>query len=263
MMSKDNEIIAIGGWGLAPGAAEVARFLAGPQGRLEELARATRIFSSSFAASGVSLCRTVRHGFRLGPLSKGHPYYGGAPERRPTRRAASPSSPAAGRASWRRPTRHQRSRRTIHRLQHPTSHRAETQSLLDDWITFRYFFVRKVMLAKYSYAFIALPGGFGTLDEIFETATLIQTGKIRKFPLVLIGREFWRPLLEFMSTGLVAENTIDQADLDRLIVTDSPREAVEAITDAAKRRFGLTYGPRMRRRWFFGENARLILAARG
>ena len=64
---------------------------------------------------------------------------------------------------------------------------------VDQWITFRHFFVRKVMLVKYSYAFIALPGGFGTLDEIFETATLIQTGKIRDFPLVLMGIEYWRP----------------------------------------------------------------------
>ncbi|HMA80690.1 MAG TPA: LOG family protein, partial [Candidatus Binatia bacterium] len=124
---------------------------------------------------------------------------------------------------------------------------------LDDWITFRHFFVRKVMLVKYSYAFIALPGGFGTLDEIFETSTLIQTAKIREFPLVLMNKEFWRPLIEFMSDRLVKEQTIDQADLDRLIVTDSAEEAVAAITEVAKRRFGLTYGPHMKRRWFFGE----------
>lgn len=67
------------------------------------------------------------------------------------------------------------------------------------------------MLVKYSYAFIALPGGFGTLDEIFEVATLLQTGKIRQFPLV-IGREFWRPLLDFPRTRFVVEGTIDTAD---------------------------------------------------
>jgi predicted Rossmann-fold nucleotide-binding protein len=98
-----------------------------------------------------------------------------------------------------------------------------------------------------------LPGGFGTLDEIFETATLIRTAKIREFPLVLMGREFWRPLPEFMANRLIAEKTIDQADFDRIIVTRSPLDAVEAITDLAKRRFGLTCGPRMKRRWFFGE----------
>ena len=69
---------------------------------------------------------------------------------------------------------------------------------LDRWVTFRHFFVRKLMLVKYSYAFIALPGGFGTLDEIFEVATLIQTRKIKEFPLVLVGEEFWHPLLDFL-----------------------------------------------------------------
>jgi uncharacterized protein (TIGR00730 family) len=109
------------------------------------------------------------------------------------------------------------------------------------------------MLVKYSYAFIALPGGFGTLDEIFETATLIQTAKIHNFPLVLMAREFWRPLLDFMADRLVRENTIDSRDLDRILVTDSPEEAVAAITDVARRRFGMTYGPRIKRRRILGE----------
>ena len=80
---------------------------------------------------------------------------------------------------------------------------------LDRWITFRHFYVRKVMLVKYSYAFVALPGGFGTLDEIFETAVLIQTGKIRDFPLVLMGQEFWQPLLDFVEMRLVREGVVD------------------------------------------------------
>jgi uncharacterized protein (TIGR00730 family) len=123
---------------------------------------------------------------------------------------------------------------------------------LDRWITFRHFFVRKVMLVKYSYAFVALPGGFGTLDEIFETATLIQTGKIREFPLVLLGRDFWHPLMEFLEDRLVREGTVDPADPKRLTVTDSPAEAVAVIADTAVRRFGLSYR-RPRRRWFLGE----------
>ena len=124
---------------------------------------------------------------------------------------------------------------------------------LDRWITFRRFFVRKVMLVKYSYAFIALPGGFGTLDEIFETATLIQTHKMQEFPLVLIGDAFWRPLLDFLERRLVAEGTCEPQDVKRIIVTDSPRQAVGAVTEVALRQFGLTYAPHLRRRWFLGE----------
>jgi uncharacterized protein (TIGR00730 family) len=124
---------------------------------------------------------------------------------------------------------------------------------LDDWMEFRYFFVRKLMLEKYSYAFVAMPGGIGTLDEIFETAVLVQTGKIREFPLVLMGTSFWAPLLKYLREGLVTAGTIDAADVDRWIVTDSPSEAVERIRHSAMKQFGLTYGPRMRRRWWLGE----------
>lgn len=109
------------------------------------------------------------------------------------------------------------------------------------------------MLVKYSYAFIAVPGGFGTLDEIFEVATLIQTGKVHEFPLVLVGRAYWRPLLEFIESRLVREGTIDLLDLERFVVTDSPAEAVESVREVAMRRFGLTYGPRLKPRWYLGE----------
>jgi uncharacterized protein (TIGR00730 family) len=122
---------------------------------------------------------------------------------------------------------------------------------LDRFITFRHFYVRKVMLVKYSYAFIAMPGGFGTLDEIFETATLIQTNKIQDFPLVLMGKEFWAPLLDFMRDRLVARQTVDPKDVARLHVTDSAEEAVDLVADVAMRQFGLTYGPRPK--WFLGE----------
>lgn len=127
---------------------------------------------------------------------------------------------------------------------------------LDEWITFRYFFVRKVMLVKYSYAFVVLPGGFGTLDELFETATLIQTEKIHDFHIVLMGTDYWAPLLAFLRETLVKEGTIDEADMDRWIVTDSAEHAVERIRESGMREFGLTYGPRARRRWFLGEWAR-------
>lgn len=124
---------------------------------------------------------------------------------------------------------------------------------LDRWVTFPDFFVRKLMLIKYSYAFIALPGGFGTLDEIFETATLIQTGKIQDFPLVLMGTDYWRPLLDFLRERLLAQRTVDTNDIERIRVTDSAEDAVQGITEVAMKRFGLTYGPRARRRWYLWE----------
>ena len=124
---------------------------------------------------------------------------------------------------------------------------------LDHWITFRHFFVRKLMLVKYSYAFIAMPGGFGTLDEIFEVATLVQTSKIKDFPLVLMGREYWKPLLDFLRSRLLRNGMIDSRDYDRVVVTDSAEEAVHCVTDVGLRQFGLTYGPRATRRWYLGE----------
>ncbi len=124
---------------------------------------------------------------------------------------------------------------------------------LDRWVEFRYFFVRKMLLEKYSYAFVAMPGGIGTLDEIFETAVLIQTGKMKEFPFVLMGRSYWEPMLDYLRTVPLGMRTIDVADVERWIVTDSPDEAVETIRDRAMRQFGLTYGPRARPRWWLGE----------
>ena len=124
---------------------------------------------------------------------------------------------------------------------------------LDRFIQFRYFFVRKVMLAKYSYAFVALPGGFGTLDEFFEIATLVQTGKMRDFPLILMGESFWAPLMEFMRERLIKVGTIDQIDYDRILVTDSPDRAMSYIADAVIKEFGFTWQPRMKPKWYLGE----------
>lgn len=125
---------------------------------------------------------------------------------------------------------------------------------LDKFVTFRYFFVRKVMLVKYSYAFITMPGGFGTMDEIFETATLIQTGKIHHFPIVLMGKDFWQPLLDFMEQRLIKVGTIDREDMERLIVTDDPVEAVRSVTEIGMQQFGLTYGPHAKPSWLIGEH---------
>ena len=124
---------------------------------------------------------------------------------------------------------------------------------LDRWITFRHFFVRKVMLVKYSYAFVALPGGFGTLDEIFETATLVQTGKIKEFPIVLVVREFWEPMIDFVKTRPLAAATIGAVDLERFVVTDSPEEVARSVAQTAMSRFGLRYAPPVKPRWYLGE----------
>jgi uncharacterized protein (TIGR00730 family) len=123
---------------------------------------------------------------------------------------------------------------------------------VDSWIDFEYFFIRKVMLVKYSYAFIVMPGGFGTMDELFEVATLIQTGKVENFPVALMGKDFWRPLVDQLRL-MVNEKTINPIDLDQFIVSDDPGEVVSGVTDAAMTKFGLTYGPEIKPRWWFGE----------
>lgn len=256
MTMQNNEIIAIDGWGVTPGSPEVVTFLEGPQRRMAELARAIRIFFEFLrgfrALHFVGPCVTV---FGSARFTENHPYYHigravGAELAKAGFTVMTGGGPgimeAANRGAKEIGGRSIGCNIVLPREQKPNPY-------LDQWITFRYFFVRKVMLVKYSYAFIAMPGGFGTLDEIFETATLIQTGKIREFPLVLMGREFWQPLLEFLTDRMVKNRTIDEADLQRLIVTDSAEEAVRAITEVASRRFHLTYGSRLKRRWLFGE----------
>lgn len=99
---------------------------------------------------------------------------------------------------------------------------------LDRFVEFRDFFVRKVMLLKYSTAFVLMPGGYGTLDEAFETATLVQTGKMPRFPAVLMGVEYWQPLLEFLG-DMRRAGTISEQDGRQLVLTDSPEEAMAAI----------------------------------
>ena len=93
-------------------------------------------------------------------------------------------------------------------------------------VDFRYFFVRKTMFVKYSEAFIVMPGGFGTLDELFEALVLIQTGKVRDFPLVLYRSAHWQGLLDWLRTTTLGEGWVDAADLDRIRVADTPEEVV-------------------------------------
>ena len=105
---------------------------------------------------------------------------------------------------------------------------------LNEWvdlgINFRYFFARKTMFLKYSQGFIVLPGGFGTLDELFEALTLVQTEKVTNFPIVLFGTEFWGPLVDWMRNTLAQRATVSMADLDLFHLTDDPDDAVAYAT---------------------------------
>lgn len=132
-------------------------------------------------------------------------------------------------------------------------HEQYANPYLDVMVEFDHFFVRKTMLIKYSYAFIALPGGFGTFDEIFEALTLIQTGKIQNFPVVLMGKDYWQPLMDMMDERLLREKTISPEDLKLLFITDSPEEAVSYVRDIGLSKFGLSYGAKVKRRWFLLE----------
>ncbi|MEO6725328.1 MAG: TIGR00730 family Rossman fold protein [Blastocatellia bacterium] len=114
---------------------------------------------------------------------------------------------------------------------------------LDTMLEFRYFFVRKVMLIKYSYAFIVLPGGVGTMDEMFEALTLIQTRKILDFPVVLMGRAYYEPMMGFLER-MVEAKTISEADLKLLMVTDSVDEAIAHIEKFGVEKFKLKKTPK-------------------
>jgi uncharacterized protein (TIGR00730 family) len=119
---------------------------------------------------------------------------------------------------------------------------------VDVAINFRYFFVRKTMFVKYAEAFIIFPGGFGTMDELFEALTLIQTGKVRDFPVVLFGSAYWKGLMDWFRTSLLAEGKISPEDMDLVLVTDSPEEAVRTVVDCYEHNCSLSGRPSRRRR---------------
>jgi uncharacterized protein (TIGR00730 family) len=103
-------------------------------------------------------------------------------------------------------------------------------------VNFRYFFVRKTMFVKYSQGFVVLPGGFGTFDELFEALTLVQTGKVTSFPIVLVGRDYWSGLLDWLRDTVQADGRIGAGDLDLLTLTDDPAEAADIMVRAAQER---------------------------
>lgn len=98
-------------------------------------------------------------------------------------------------------------------------------------IDFKYFFARKVMFVKYAQGLVVFPGGMGTLDELFESLTLIQTGKIERFPIVLMGERYWHGLIQWMKDEMLATGTISEKDMDLFILTDDPEQATKYITD--------------------------------
>jgi hypothetical protein len=126
---------------------------------------------------------------------------------------------------------------------------------LDRSVTLHYFFVRKTLLVKYSYAFVFMPGGAGTMDEMFEALTLIQTGKIKNFPVVIMGKDYWQELIAFINK-MASLGMIGPHDIDLIFATDSVEEAIEHIRTKAIEPFGLKLVTRLRRHLsWLGERA--------
>lgn len=131
--------------------------------------------------------------------------------------------------------------------QHPNNY-------LDKWVNIRYFFVRKTLLIKYSFAFIVLPGGFGTMDEFFEALTLTQTKKINQFPIIIFDRSFHSDLIDHIE-WMKYEKTISREDLNLILVTDSIEEAIQFIKKNSIARYGLVASRRTSPvRWLFEQS---------
>jgi uncharacterized protein (TIGR00730 family) len=130
-------------------------------------------------------------------------------------------------------------------LPHEQSH----NPYLDRWVNIKYFFVRKILLIKYSYAFIVMPGGFGTMDEYFEALTLIQTKKVHQFPIIIMGKEFHQELINYVET-MKSYQTISPNDSDLFLVTDSIEEAIAHLQKNSIVKFNLKFEKKRRRfRW--------------
>ena len=127
----------------------------------------------------------------------------------------------------------------------------EPNSYMHEWVTLDYFFVRKFLLLKYSYAFIVLPGGWGTMDELFETLTLIQTGMIHHFPVVLMGKDYYQQLTDFIDL-MLNEGTISADDLRFIKFTDDPNEAMDHLAKYISE-FYTIKKKRQKRYWVLGE----------
>jgi hypothetical protein len=219
-------------WSRAARALDEFRLLQGPRRRLEELARIGRIageFVKGFRAMHfVGPCVTV---FGSARFPEAHPYYAltrdmGARLAQLGLTVMTGGGPGLMEAA-NRGAREGGGRTIGLNIKLPFEQRPNPY--LDRFVEFRYFFVRKVMLVKYSHAFVVMPGGFGTLDELFEALTLIQTRKIQGFRVVMMGTEYWRPLLDFVRGPMVERGTISPGDVGLIDATDDPDEAVELI----------------------------------
>lgn len=232
---------------LGSGTVEEGHFLSGPDPRRSELARTLRIaweFIRGFRTLHfVGPCVTV---FGSARFNEDHRYYQlarevGARLARAGFTVMTGGGPGIMEAA-NRGAREAGGKSIGCSIQLP--HEQAANPYLDVMVQFHYFFVRKVMLVKYSYAFIVLPGGFGTMDEIFETATLIQTGKMDNFPMVMMGSDYWQPLLELLVEKMVPEGTIGAPDVSRLVLTDSAEDAVSLVLRSTTTKFGLKWEPR-------------------
>ncbi len=246
-------------WGKVAGRPFDTRFLEGPGSRTRELGRAIRIFGEFLkgfrALHFVGPCVTVFGSARTPPGSR---YYELAREMG-GRLATSGftvmtgGGPGIMEAANRGAKEHDGYSLGCN-IELPREQRPNPY--LDRFVSFRYFFVRKVMLAKYSVGFVAMPGGFGTLDELFEIATLIQTGKVHDFPVVVMGTEYWGPMFEFLRGPMLKERMIEPRDVDRILLTDSPDEAMATIEHSAARLLQRSWLKRGRRLWVLGERGR-------
>lgn len=229
-------------------------FLEGPQSRFRELMRALKIFRELIrgfrSLHFVGPCVTI---FGSARFPESHPYYQharaiGAEISKAGFTVMTGGGPgimeAANRGAKDVNGRSVGCNIVLPREQEPNPY-------LDKFVEFHYFFVRKLMLAKYSYAFVALPGGYGTMDELFEIATLVQTGKVEGFPIILAGTDYWKPMLEFLENTMVKHGTIDQVDVDRFVISDSPQEIAQHVAQVAIQKFGLKRGTAKPKWWLF------------
>ena len=117
----------------------------------------------------------------------------------------------------------------------------------DKRLDFRYFFARKVMFVKYSVGYVITPGGFGTMDEFFEALTLMQTGKIRRFPIIMFGKDYWDGLLKWMKDTLIPAGTISKEDMNLFCITDDPEEVIRIIEESYEKQHAAIQGNRRKR----------------